>query len=179
MKALCTEGQYFEGGVMSCILKHMDKRARFGVGIIGLLIIGAVVFVLISPTPTPTQDSMVDQAPTKSEPTYAQSAPQRGVYKDYAVADFEASSQRTRVLFFHAAWCPQCRALDADIRDGTVPDDVTIYKVDYDTNQALRTKYGVTLQTTLVKVDAAGNLVQKYVAYESPKLTSVRQYLQL
>jgi hypothetical protein len=45
--------------------------------------------------------------------------------------------------------------------------------VDYDTHTALRQKYGVTLQTTIVRVDDEGKLVKKYVAYQDPSLEAV------
>jgi len=58
-----------------------------------------------------------------------------------------------------------------------VPDGVTIFKTDYDSNQALRQKYGVTIQTTLVKIDDDGKLVKKYVAYDEPTLESLTKNL--
>jgi thiol-disulfide isomerase/thioredoxin len=95
-----------------------------------------------------------------------------GAYVDYsenAIADAEG----TILLFFHAPWCPQCRQLDADIQKNGVPDGITIIKVDYDSNQDLRKKYGVTLQTTIVRVDENGEFISKYVAYNEPTLDSV------
>ncbi len=56
-----------------------------------------------------------------------------------------------------------------------MPDGFTIIKVDYDSNQDLRQKYGVTLQTTFVKVDADGNGTGKYVAYEEPTFEAVKR----
>lgn len=101
---------------------------------------------------------------------------QAGKYQEYAEAAI-ASTPGTKILFFHAPWCPQCRDLEADIKNQQLPSDLTIFKVDYDTNQALRQKYGVTLQTTLVKVDDSGNLVEKYVAYSDPTFASVEENL--
>lgn len=88
-----------------------------------------------------------------------------------------ANTTGTRILFFHAPWCPQCRALDADIANAKLPDGVTIFKTDYDSNQELRQKYGVTLQTTLIKLDASGNLAEKYVAYNEPNYAAVKAAL--
>lgn len=95
-----------------------------------------------------------------------------GTYVDYS-EDALASAYGTKVLFFHASWCPQCRQLDADIKNGGIPDNTTILKVDYDSNQDLRKKYGVTIQTTFVVVDENGNLTKKYVAYKKPTLNNV------
>lgn len=95
-----------------------------------------------------------------------------GAYVDYTEAAL-AEAQGSRILFFYAPWCPQCRQLDEDIKSSSLPKGVTILKTDYDSNQELRQKYGVTLQTTLVKLDANGDLVDKYVAYNEPTLDNV------
>lgn len=100
----------------------------------------------------------------------------KGSYVDYST-DKVASTTGTKVLFFHAPWCPQCRALENDIKAVQLPDNVTIFKVDYDTNQTLRQKYGVTIQTTLVTIDGNGDLIKKYVAYDEPTFASVKTNL--
>ena len=99
-----------------------------------------------------------------------------GKYIDYSAKSIEETAG-TKILFFHAPWCPQCRALEASIKAGQIPDNVTILTVDYDSNQALRQKYGVTIQTTLVKVDDEGKLIKKFVAYDDPTLKSVTEQL--
>lgn len=96
-----------------------------------------------------------------------------GQYIDYS-AEVIAKTTGTKVLFFHAPWCPQCRALEASIQAGPIPSNVSIIKVDYDTNQTLRQKHGVTIQTTLVRVDDSGNLLKKYSAYNTPTLESLK-----
>lgn len=95
-----------------------------------------------------------------------------GAYVDYT-EDIIANTDGPKLLFFHASWCPQCRQLDADIKKNAIPDGVTIIKVDYDSNQDLRKKYGVTLQTTIVRIDENGEFISKYVAYNEPTLNSV------
>ncbi len=119
------------------------------------------------PAPAPTQSEVATEQPsgeasTSVAGTYVE-------YSDTAIAD----AQGTRLLFFHAPWCPQCRSIDSDIAADGVPNDVTIIKVDYDSNQTLRQQYGVTLQTTFVEVDAAGNALQSFVAYDTPSLSAV------
>lgn len=58
-------------------------------------------------------------------------------------------------LFFHADWCPSCRALSKDIQKNlaTIDENTLIYQVDYDTEVALKQKYGVTSQHTIVYLD--------------------------
>ncbi len=69
------------------------------------------------------------------------------------------------VLFFNATWCPNCKAIDADIKASlsNIPKDVLIMSVDYDTAKDLKTKYGVTMQHTFVQVDAEGNSLGKWI----------------
>jgi len=100
------------------------------------------------------------------------SAAQPGQYVDYS-PELVASTPGEKLLFFHADWCSQCVALVEDIEASGVPDGVTIFKVDYDSNQDLRQEYGVTIQTTMVKVDDNGEMIDSYVAYEDPTLDNV------
>lgn len=112
-----------------------------------------------------------EQAPSPQQ-TETPIAAQPGAYVDYDAESFAKTTGR-RVLFFHAPWCPQCRELEQSIKEGKIPAEVTIFKVDYDTNYDLRTKYGVTMQTTLVEVGTNGDKVNEYVAYHSPTLQAV------
>jgi thiol-disulfide isomerase/thioredoxin len=152
----------------------MQKKV-FWIGIvIALLIIAAMAYLLATDdTKTAKQDMIsrndsADQAARQSPPA----SETAGVYIDFEEGIIERT-EGTKLLFFHAPWCPQCRMLDADIKAKGVPADVTIIKVDYDTSQSLRQKYGVTLQTTIVHVDDQGELVKKFVAYDDPSLAAV------
>jgi thiol-disulfide isomerase/thioredoxin len=127
---------------------------------------------------TTTTSPTASPAPSDSTPNPVANdevAP-AGAYVNYA-EDVIAQTSGTKILFFHASWCPQCRTLEADIQEKGVPSGVTIIKVDYDSNQSLRQKYGVTIQTTLVKVDDQANLVEKYVAYNDPSVASIIENL--
>jgi len=68
------------------------------------------------------------------------------------------------VLFFHASWCPSCRAAEADFRAhmDQIPENVTILMVDYDTETDLKAKYGIVLQDTFVQINALGKAVAKW-----------------
>ena len=67
------------------------------------------------------------------------------------------------VLFFHAAWCPTCRSLDSAINSDltSIPQDTLIMKVDYDTSDTMKRKYGVTIQHTTVLIDKNMEFVSK------------------
>jgi thiol-disulfide isomerase/thioredoxin len=89
---------------------------------------------------------------------------QKGSYEAYAPEKIARAETGDVVLFFHASWCPSCRGLNADIEKHleTIPAQLSILKVDYDTETELKKKYGVTYQHTLVQVDKDGNLIKKW-----------------
>lgn len=105
-----------------------------------------------------TSSGQENQAPA---PEPVSTAP--GTYADYSAARV-AQAEGDVVLFFAAAWCPSCRTLDGDISGNTseIPSGVTILKVDYDSETALKQQYGVTTQHTLVQVDSLGNQIQTW-----------------
>ncbi|QKJ21011.1 thioredoxin family protein [Microbacterium hominis] len=121
-----------------------------------------------------TDDAAEESPAAEATPTPEADAPAPGAttagsYVDYSESAL-ASAEGTRVLFFHAPWCPQCRALESDIDAVGVPDGVTILKVDYDTSTELRQRYDVRLQTTVVALDDSGAATASFVAYDDPTL---------
>lgn len=144
--------------------------------VVALIALAAVLVVLMRPgtgdeTPnlTPTSPPATESAPAESDPD-SNGSP--GAYVEYE-EDIVANAEGRILLFFHAAWCPQCRSIESDILAEGVPPGVTIVKVDYDSRQDLRQRYGVTLQTTFVEVDATGIELQQHVAYDDPHLDAV------
>jgi thiol-disulfide isomerase/thioredoxin len=156
----------------------MNKRAIIVVVGIIALIGGSVGYVLLNKkdaaapvvSDSTKQDTDSNDIATPSQPT------KKGEYVDYSNEALRSASG-TKLLFFHAPWCPQCRAIEESIEKNGIPSSVTVLKVDYDSNQALRQKYGVTLQTTFVKVDANGDKVKSYTAYEEPTFDAVKREL--
>ena len=64
-------------------------------------------------------------------------------------------------MFFHATWCSTCQGIDKDIKANldSIPGDVKIFKVDYDSEKDLEKKYGVRQQYTMVQVDNSGKKI--------------------
>lgn len=161
--------------------------------IIGVIGIAALAFVGIKPKDSPSQSTsngsgqQTDEMPAKEQKqtdqrneSQEETVPGvKGSYAGYSEQAFTEASSQTRILFFHAPWCPQCRSLDESIKQQELPDNTVIFKVDYDTNQNLRQKYGVTLQTTLVRVDDKGEKVKSVVAYNNPIYSAVKGELGL
>jgi hypothetical protein len=144
------------------------------IGFLAVLIGGSVLYLVIAkpavmPTPSaPTNQPQQPSTPEQQPPTVQG----EGEYLAYSQ---EAVSQAIgrKLLFFHASWCPQCRALEASIKQEGVPEDMTIFKVNYDTATELRQRYGITLQTTVVEIDDTGKEIMKFVAYDDPSLPAV------
>ena len=87
-----------------------------------------------------------------------------GGYQPYTQAAFDAARGERRVLFFHATWCPNCKAANADILAhlAELPANIVIFKTDYDQEVALKKKYAITSQHTFVLVDDKGDAIRKW-----------------
>ncbi|MEF2280454.1 thioredoxin family protein [Deinococcus sp. YIM 134068] len=85
-------------------------------------------------------------------------------YQPYTRAAFDAAKGLRRVLFFHATWCPNCKAADADLTKNlaSLPKNVMVFRTDYDRETALKRQYGITYQHTFVLVDAKGKALAKW-----------------
>jgi len=96
-----------------------------------------------------------------------------GSYEAYSPEKVARAETGDVVLFFHASWCPSCRALNLDIEKNmsSIPEGVSILKVDYDKETEMKKKYGITYQHTLVQVDKDGNMIKKWSG--SPTLSSL------
>lgn len=111
----------------------------------------------VTATPAPVEATPV----VTPQPASPEQAPQpvilAGRYEDYAASLVDDAGYNTTIIFFYAPWCPECRAYDQAIRADTMPAGVQILRASYDDEQALRQKYGVTIQSTFVRVSSAGD----------------------
>ena len=112
-------------------------------GLVAVVIVAGSIFIFGEKTHETVSTTKSEPAVSQTEPATASSTT-AGQYLTYS-DDVIAKTAGTKLLFFHAPWCPQCRMLDADINKQGVPEGVSIIKIDYDTHQSLRQKYGVTL----------------------------------
>jgi thioredoxin 1 len=109
------------------------------------------------------KDSTTTTASDTSKPTDVM-VKADGVYTAYNASLLANADKSPTVIFFHASWCPTCKAAEADINshlDALKASGVQILKTDYDTSTELKKQYGVTSQSTFVKVDSKGAQIKK------------------
>ncbi len=72
------------------------------------------------------------------------------------------------VLFFNASRCPLCKTLHADLtnEETVIPENLVIFNVDYDSETALKEKFGIASQHTLVYLDKKWGELYKNVKQE-------------
>ncbi len=109
-----------------------------------------------------TQDasSSSDEGEEESEDDAGVSA---GAYLAYS--DGVLGNGETKLLFFHAPWCPFCVANDALLHTLYDGEDFSrsTYKIDYDTATELRSRYGIVTQDTVVLVDGNGEKLESLI----------------
>lgn len=101
-------------------------------------------------------------------------------YVPYSKEVLDETTDKRRVLFFYASWCPQCIPADKNFQanSGQIPKDVVLIRVNYNDpetdaeEKALATEYGVTYQHTYVQIDASGNEVAKWNGGQIEELLS-------
>ena len=115
----------------------------------------------------PTEERVLNGAGSGApvEDTKSDKSQKSGKYTSFSSQNLaEAQKQGKTVLFFHADWCPTCRAADADITKklSSIPEGVTILKTDYDSEKELKKKHGVVNQHTFVILNQDGEAESKW-----------------
>jgi len=160
----------------------MINKEKGGIGIIvGIIIAAIIIFIMMSNGSENEKDVVVQENTDETIMEQEESMEEEdsvmekeedmgmlevmsegGVLADYS-SELLASGPENKVLFFHAGWCPSCRALESSLSENEIPGDLGVYKVDYDNSTELKTKYGITTQHTLVQVDSEGNMITKWL----------------
>ena len=161
----------------------MKKTIGIIIGVIVLLVIGNGIYAFMNNSGGAVPYEAVDVKQPAVEDTAEMMDEENemlkaGSYEAFAPEKVARAETGDVVLFFHASWCPSCRGLNADIEKnlGMIPSDVSILKVDYDTESEMKRRYGVTYQHTLVQVDVQGNQITKWSGGQTlaSLLTNVR-----
>jgi thioredoxin 1 len=158
----------------------MNKNTGIIIGIIAAVVIAGGIYASMKSNDKAmmANEPVVQKVTEDKIMTSEKTMTKAGSYETYAPEKLARAELGDVVLFFHASWCPSCRSLGSDIENNmsSIPEKVSILKVDYDKETELRKKYGVTYQHTLVQVDKDGNLIKKWSG--SPKLSSLVSEIQ-
>lgn len=109
-------------------------------------------------------DGDLGQADAQETETNTASGPGKYVTLEEYESAKSSYSETDVVLFFNANWCSTCKVARDNIESSllSIPADLTIVLVDFDTETELRKQYGVVIQHTFVQIDAAGNELARW-----------------
>ena len=95
--------------------------------------------------------------------------PMKNDFKPFTAEAFKSATQagKTTLVFFHAPWCPVCKAQEPKVLAHLNGDhtDIVAFKIDYDTNLGLRKEMKVDKQSTLILYHGAAELAR--LSYKS------------
>lgn len=135
-----------------------------GLGVVGVAIVLSLAFISANFRSQTSPSESAAEIPAKLQTRY----------QDYSPAVSASAADKKRVLFFYAPWCPTCRPADAAFRDTTdqIPEDIVLFRVNYDTETELKRQYGITYQHTFVFIDEKGDVIRKWNGGQLPELIS-------
>lgn len=112
--------------------------------------------------------TMADDDGGKNDGAMGDDATEKGVYVT-GIIDAQLQDGATKVLFFHAGWCPYCKAHDQALQGWYAAGNVALstHKIDFDSSLELRGRYGVVQQDTFVLVDGSGTKLQELTGFPS------------
>ncbi len=154
-------------------------------------IIAAVVVILAGGVFLSTSsDEEADQASGSNVATSNSSSDQDSVIElestgsseimEYSPEALAASETEANLLFFHAEWCSVCKSVERNIEAGSIPDSLSIFQVDYDSDvgQQLARDYSIGPQYTMVQVNPEGEEVTQWVNNYSDGINDIVANLQ-
>lgn len=146
--------------------------------LIGFVAITAVVGAYLGFTGG--DDAMQNSASTTTQTEDVAIAPTgNGQVVEYSAAALAESDTDKNLLFFHAAWCTVCNSVERNLDVASIPDDLTIFKVNYDSDegQALAEKHKIPVQFSMVQVDTAGNELTQWVSQFNDGINEITEQL--
>jgi thiol-disulfide isomerase/thioredoxin len=146
-----------------------------GLAVIVLAGVGAYLIFKKPATRTTVKPVIQDKQTSTNDETLNASD---SSYIIFSTTALQQNSDKKRVLFFYANWCPTCRPADISFRENEdkIPDDLVLIRVNYkdsDTDQDednLAKQYGVTYQHTFVQINENGQVLTKWNGGELDKL---------
>ncbi|MCP4523319.1 MAG: peptide-methionine (R)-S-oxide reductase MsrB [Candidatus Gracilibacteria bacterium] len=84
-------------------------------------------------------------------------------YTSYSDEKLQNAKEEFLILFFHATWCSSCTQFEEKVIKEKIPENIKIFKVDFDTQHQLRKKYNIITQTSFVLVDNNGKVKKRWI----------------
>ncbi|QQS21744.1 thioredoxin family protein [Candidatus Saccharibacteria bacterium] len=144
-------------------------KAKYTVGIVAAVAAIGAAIILIQQRPAQAPHKVLSPSTNTTVTPIATTTPAPGRYTDYSPEAMSAPNYTETILFFHAPWCPECRAYNSVLTTTPPPTGVQILKVDHDSSTDLRKQYGVVVQTTFVRITPAGEKISVWPAYGKEK----------
>ena len=143
-------------------------------------IIGAVILVVVGGLFFSNQQPKNGQQPKMEKKPVAMEKTANSRYLVYSKDVYDAASDKRRVLYFYATWCPSCKQANEDFtaNPNKIPEDVVVIRTNYndpDTDQEekdLAKKYGITYQHTFVQIDSQGKEITKWNGGQTDELVT-------
>ena len=143
-------------------------------------IIGAVILVVVGGLFFSNQQPKNGQQPKMEKEPVAMEKTANSRYLVYSKDVYDAASDKRRVLYFYATWCPSCKQANEDFtaNPNKIPEDVVVIRTNYndpDTDQGekdLAKKYGITYQHTFVQIDSQGKEITKWNGGQTDELVT-------
>lgn len=154
----------------------MNKSVKITLAILAAFIVSFGTLLIlqeVSEAPSTSKDTTTTSSqttpvePDTPDPTSSDST--EGRYTSYSTDKLTEGKYSQTIVFFYAPWCPECRAFKKAITENSIPDGIQILETDFDSSTDLKKKYGVTQQTTFVRVNSAGDLQKKWPGYGKDK----------
>ena len=148
----------------------MNKNMMWIIGAVVLVVVGGLFFS--NQQSKNTEQTKMEKKPVAMEKTA------NARYLVYSKDVYDAASDKRRVLYFYATWCPSCKKANEDFtaNPNKIPEDVVVIRTNYndpDTDQEekdLAKKYGITYQHTFVQVDLQGKEITKWNGGDTDEL---------
>lgn len=144
--------------------RHMKNTL---IAIVGIVIVAGLGYTVFQrPSGTESVQTNVAANTTASNPsTEGQSSYVAGAYQDFSQSAYDAAiaDGKTVILDFHADWCPTCRANEPIIKgvfEARADKNLVGFKVNYDTEIALKKTFNIQNQATLIKTSKNGQTKQ-------------------
>lgn len=86
-------------------------------------------------------------------------------YVDLTETTIPSSKYEFQAIFFHADWCSTCVGDNSDFyyNVNKIPKNIQVVKVNYDLEKAMKDKYNINYQGTIVLIDNQSNEIDRWI----------------